>query len=113
MRRLLPALLTLALVAPAVLADDAPKSSEAFKKLEKEFLAKIRSAKRDDVKGILAEYAPRFLEFAEKNAKAPSGLDAAIYVLRMSRMNTGKETPAAKALALIEKNYVGSEKMAS
>jgi thiol-disulfide isomerase/thioredoxin len=114
MRRLIPGLLALAVIVPAVLAEEAPKPDEVFKKLEKEFLAKARAAKsQPELDKILAQYAPRFLDFAQKHPKDSTGFRAAVYVLRMTEGDSAKDSPGAKALALLEKEHLKNPQMGS
>jgi thiol-disulfide isomerase/thioredoxin len=126
MYRLIAGVLLLALTGLVVRADDKPgkedkpakdkpvvKEDKDFKALEKEFLDKIRSAKPAERKKVLESYSPRFLAFAEKNPKDASAFDALIYVLRMSAGTITKDSPAAKAQAILEKDHIKHKNIGS
>jgi thiol-disulfide isomerase/thioredoxin len=95
MRFLATGLLVLGLAAPALRADDKPaKPSEAFEALKKEF----------DESDKKPEFAPRFLEFAEKNPMDSSAFDALVLALRISGPDD-KEGVWAKAMEAVRANY--------
>jgi len=118
MYRLFVGALVLALVVvtattkTAVAREDS-KATEAFKELEKEFLTKIRTVAAADRADLLKEYAKKFLEHAEKNAKDPSAFDAYIYILRMTRSSTDADDPGAKAMKALKQGHTKSPKILS
>jgi thiol-disulfide isomerase/thioredoxin len=134
MRRLLTGLLLLALAAPALRADDKPtKAAEEFQALKKEYDT-ARKKFLDEIKGLQkkfkdaknaderkdiekkfqelvaeppeSKFAPRFVEFAEKNTKDATAIDA----LRLALQNSGgpkaKGGVWEKSVAVIGKDLV-------
>jgi hypothetical protein len=59
------------------------------------------------------KFAPRFIELAEKNAKDPVALDALVWVLTNTSASgpANKGSPRAKAIALVSRNHVKSDKL--
>ena len=63
-------------------------------------------------KSPLAKFAPRFLELAEKNPKDPVASDALVWVLNnTSEPVGGKDRPRAKAIALLLRDHIRSDKL--
>jgi hypothetical protein len=56
--------------------------------------------------------APKFLELAEKNPKDPAAVDALVWVVTNTYGN-GKDSPRAKAVAILRRDHVRSDKMGS
>ncbi len=54
--------------------------------------------------GPIVKFAPRFLDFAEKNSGDPAGVDALDLVLR-NELNVGR-WPDARAIAVLRKEYL-------
>lgn len=113
MHRILTGLLAFALLAVPASAQEKP--AEALDKIKKELdeeLKKNMVDSLDAARPILNKYAGRFLDLAEKNSKDPAALDALILVLRCSAGNMGKDTPGAKAVAVMIRDHVKSEAIA-
>jgi thiol-disulfide isomerase/thioredoxin len=135
MRQLLTGLVVLALAVPVVRAEvKTSKESAGLAALMKEFqeaqaafqkqlpeaikaaqgatTAEEKQAAQKKLVELLRnnpapKYAARFLEFAEKNAKDPSAVDALGLVLQLGAAG-GKDSPHARALAVLQKDYVKS-----
>jgi thiol-disulfide isomerase/thioredoxin len=103
MYRLLAGLCVLSLATFAVAQDKAPtpkKAAAEFKKLEAEFMTKIRAARTPAAqKELFTTYAPKFLKFAEDNKGTPAAIDALSFPLRMGAPHD------AKAVAALSKDY--------
>src|SRR5262249_52697467 len=94
--------------------DDAMKAfQDAYQK------AKTQAEKNKVVKEKYpnpAKLAPKFLELAEKNPKDPVAVDALVRVVTNVRVvgtsnGGGKDNPRAKALAILLRDHVQSDKM--
>jgi hypothetical protein len=58
------------------------------------------------------KFAPKFLELAEKNPKDPVAVDALIWVATNHMRGTGgKDSPLARALALLARDHIASDKL--
>jgi hypothetical protein len=57
------------------------------------------------------KFAPRFLELAEKNPKDPAAVDALVWVASNVRQR-GANSPRAKALEILGRDHLGSDKVA-
>jgi hypothetical protein len=131
MTRTLAGTLVLLALMPAARALDEPKKpptpAEQVRALQREyneqqqaFQKAIREAKtQEDRNKVFQEkyprpdkFAPRFLEVAEKNPRDPAALDALVWVCRFAPRQGGKDNPAAKALQLLGKDHIKSEKLA-
>jgi hypothetical protein len=132
MCRTVGAVLALLLVLPAARADDKPKDKpltpqEQYKALLKEQQDAMKAYQDAFQKATTAEEkrkvreemypkpekaAPKFLELAEKNPKAAVAVDALVWVVTNVRGGPGGEdSPRAKAVAILLKEHVQSEKM--
>jgi hypothetical protein len=129
MRRTVGGALTLLVLLPAARALDEAKPpgtpAEQYKALVKEYqgasvaaMKAIREAKTpaDRQKAIQErpspeKFAPRFLALAEKHPKDPAALDALVWVVTNSRA-TAKDGPRAKALAVLVRDHLKSDKLA-
>jgi len=138
MRRIIAGVVVLALAWPALADDDKPKDkpkepdkktpAEQYQALVKEFtdarqvfIKEYREAKtQEDRQKVLKEkqpqpdkYAGKFIELADANPKDAVAIDAIAWVL----MNTfsfepsNKDSPRAKAVALISRDHLQSEKL--
>jgi thiol-disulfide isomerase/thioredoxin len=135
MRRLWIGCLVVGLAVPALRAEDgatAVKESAAYAALKKEYdeaqkkFTKVRAEaikavqsaetpqEREAAQKKLQEtaaanpgvaFAPRFLEFAEKNPQDPSAVAALVLVLRANPARAGNAT-SAKVLELLQKDHV-------
>jgi thiol-disulfide isomerase/thioredoxin len=124
--------LALLLALPALAADDKPKDKpttpqEQYQALLKEqqdamnaFSQAYQKAKTEEERNKIIEekypkpekLAPKFLELAEKNPKDPVALQALTWVVTNDRGGaSGKDSPRAKAVAILLKDYVQSDKM--
>ncbi len=132
MRRLVLWIVPLLAFAPALLAAEPPKDKdkadqpatpaeqlqaiqkelqkvgqEAQKKFTEAKTAEEKQKIRGDYQKKLKEYAPHFLEIAEKNPKDEVALEALGFAL-----NIGQGTPAAdKAIDLLLKNHIESKRL--
>jgi hypothetical protein len=122
--------LVLLLALPAARADDAPRGKpvrpqDQYKALLKEhqdavaaYQEALRQAKTEEERGkVLREkyprpekLSPRFLELAEKNPRDPVALDALVWVVTNDRAG-GEDSPRTKAVAILLKDHVRSEKL--
>lgn len=117
---------------PALRASDKPEKqtpAQQYQALVKEyetayqeFREALKKAKtREDQQKVVQEkfpqptkYAPRFLELAEKNPKDPVALDALVWVVQnVQTMKSEPDSPRGKAMKILLRDHVGSEKMAS
>jgi hypothetical protein len=132
MCRTVGGVLVLLLALPAAWADDKPKDKpttpqEQYQALLKEhqdamqaFEKEVMKAKTDEerVKVIQDKYpkpdnlAAKLLELAEKNAKDPVAFEALSWILTNDRNTGGKGGPADKAVALLLRDYLQSDKLA-
>jgi len=123
-------ILVLLLALPALGDQDQPKDKpmtpeEQYKALLKEqsdarkaFQDAYQQAKTQDEKNkvIQEKYpkpeklAPKFLELAEKNPKDPVAVDALVWLVT-NNTGGGKDGPRAKALAIMLRDHVQSDKM--
>src|SRR5262249_38072866 len=89
---------------------DAMKAyQEAFQKAP---TAEEKRKVREEMYPTPQKAAPKFLELAEKYPKDPAALDALVWVVRNDRSAGGKDSPRAKALAILLKDHVQSDKLA-
>lgn len=122
MSRLLVGCLVLTLAAVAVRGDDKdpakdkPKekasAAAAYKSLMQETVKAFREAETPAEKTkVLDKYSPRFVAFAEKNAKDPVALQALLTVVMMPSTG-GKDSPKSKAIELLKKDHATSKEIA-
>jgi hypothetical protein len=139
MRRTVGGVLLLLLVLPALRAEDKPKDkpkdklpeqattpAERLKALRQEynttqqtFFKEYQTAKTDEERQKLfqekypqpAKYAPRFLELAEKNPKDPAAVEALVWIVSNGQAMGGKDNPRAKALAILGRDHLASDKI--
>jgi AhpC/TSA family len=131
MHRIVGGFLLLLLALPALRAADDPKDKPAtpaeqyqallkdFSKAQQEFFKGYSEAAAEDKPKLLKEkypdFGPKFLELAEKNSKDPVALDALIWVASNPRNRFSslgqKDESAAKALDLLLKNHLESDKL--
>jgi hypothetical protein len=112
--------------APAEPQDKPATPAEQYQALLKEyhdaaeaFSNAYAAAKTDEErKKVVAEKAPwdrfasRFLELAEKNPKDPVAVDALAWVVtNTSDLGAGRASPRAKAIALLLRDHVPSDKL--
>jgi hypothetical protein len=113
-------------VLPALQARDNPEKQtpdqqyqalvKEFDTAQKEFQTALKEAKTpQEQQKVFQEkaprpdkFAPRFLELAEKHPKDPAAVDALIWVVSHGRGN-----PRTKAITILLRDHVQSEKMAS
>jgi hypothetical protein len=115
------------LVAEDKSKDKTATPAEQYKALEKEFqdAAQVFSkayseAKTDEQrKKVVAEkspwdkFPPRFLELAERNPKDPVAVDALVWVLNSTSESVGgKDSPRARAIALLLRDHIQNDKLA-
>jgi hypothetical protein len=106
MSRTVGVVLVLLLALPALADDDKPKDKP--KTPEEQYKALLQE------KGDPAKEAPKFLELAEKNPKDAVAVDALAWVLSHTPGLQGdKDSPRAKAAALLLRDHVQSDKLAS
>src|SRR5258708_3056816 len=113
MRRLFAGLIVVAVFPFALPADEAAdnKAAVAFRALQEEHEGKPDAAKTaEDRKEVHRQFAVRYLQFAEKNAKASVAFFALVQCVEISR---DKDGPATKALAILEKDHAGNKAMRS
>jgi peroxiredoxin len=104
-------LLVLALAAVLARAQEKP-ARESFQDLQRDFLTKVREVKTPQArKELYAKYAARFLAFAEKNPRDPAAVNALSMVVQMSSGNLAGNTLAGKALAILRKDHLKSDKV--
>jgi len=105
MRQFLAGLVVVVLTASVAVGDEAPKTpAQQFNELRTELFKELPKTK--DRAALFAKFSPRFLAFAEKNSKDATAIDALSLVLQMAHNGKiAKGSPAAKALALLEKDY--------
>ena len=131
MSRTVGGVLALLLALPALAADDKPKDKptpeEQYKALLKEqqdatlaYQAAFRKAAtaeekrkvREELSASQEKAATKFLELAEKNPKDPAAVDALVWIALSTNGGAGgKDGPRARALALLGKEYVQSDKL--
>jgi hypothetical protein len=106
---------------------DTPTPVQRYEALEKEY----QTAKEDFLKAVKeaktaqeqqkvyrdkypqpAKFAPRFLKLAEQNPKAPVAVDALIWVVSNAPGGGGAENPQKKAVKILLRDHIQSEKMA-
>jgi hypothetical protein len=125
-------ILVLLLAVPALADKDQPRNkpttpAEQYKALLKEyqdaqeaFQKAYEAAKTDAEREKVFEdkypqpekFTPRFLELAEKNPRDAVAVDALVWVVTNSFGRTaGKDSPQARALALLGRDYIASEKL--
>jgi hypothetical protein len=134
MSRTVGGILVLLLALPAAWADDKPKDKpmtpeEQYKALLKDYQDAMTAfqeaypkAKTQEERNKVFEekyprpekFAPKFVELAEQNPKDPVAVDALSWVVMNDRGGPGgKDSPRNKALALLGKEYVQSDKLAN
>jgi hypothetical protein len=138
MRRIVAGVVVLLLAWPVLADDDKPNDKskrpakqtpaqqyqalvEEFDDAQQAFLKYYEEAKTQEERLKVQKekrpqpdkFAPRFIELAEKNAKDPVALDALVWVLTNTSASgpANKDSPRAKAIALVSRNYVKSDKL--
>jgi hypothetical protein len=131
MRRTVGGVLVLLLALPVALADDKPRDKpatpqEQYKALLKQhqdamqaFGQEYEKAKTDEERAKVYKekypkpdkLAARFLELAEKNPKDPVAFEALSWILTNDRNTGGKDGPADKAVALLLRDHLQSDKL--
>ena len=136
MYRIVGGLLVLVLVLPAFSGEQGkdkakdqgqpPTPAEQFKALEKEFQDAMQAfqkdyaaAKTDDERQKIVQekypqpdkFAPKFLALAEENPKDAAALDALLWVVTRSFGSGAKDNPRSKALVILARDYLQSEKL--
>jgi hypothetical protein len=138
MRRIVAGVVVLLLAWPLLAADDKPNDKskkpgkqtpaqqyqalvEEFDDAQQAFLKYYEEAKTQEEKLKVQKekrpqpdkFAPKFIELAEKNAKDPAALDALVWVLTNTAASgpANKGSPRAKAIALVSRNHVKSDKL--
>jgi thiol-disulfide isomerase/thioredoxin len=109
MQRLMAGVVVLLLAGGVALGEGAKTVNELRDELIKEF----RAAKAPkEQKEVMAKYAPRFLELAQKNAKDASAFDALVWVVQLSGdAKLDKDAPITKALAILEKDFAKDKRV--
>jgi hypothetical protein len=133
MNRIAGGVLLLALALPAP-AQDKPKDKDGkeaspaqqYQALDKEFkdsmnawMKTYQATKTNEEKQKLFssypqadKFAPKFLALAEKHPKDPAAVDALVWVASNTQ-GAGPNAPNAKALAILERDHVQSDKIAA
>jgi hypothetical protein len=138
MQRIVAGVVVLLLAWPALADDDKPTDKskkpdkqtpaqqyqalvEEFHDAQQAFLKHYEEAKtREERLKVQKEkrsqpdkFAPKFIELAEKNARDPVALDALVWVLTNTYASgpAKKDSPRAKAIALVSRNHVKSDKL--
>jgi hypothetical protein len=127
MNRILSGLVLLLVAAvPADAQDTPPTPAKQYQALTKEFSTSAGAfwradsdQERNDIVARIGTLPPKFLQLAENNPKDPIALDALVEVVSQEYwLNThtshpgwGKESPQAKAIALILRDHLNSEKL--
>jgi hypothetical protein len=94
------------------LLDEYQNARQAFSKAYKEAKTDEERQKIVQEKYPQADkFAPRFLELAEKHPGEPAAVDALVWVVT-NDYDSGKDTPRAKALAILLREHTQSEKLA-
>jgi hypothetical protein len=119
---------------PALRAGDKPETptpAQQYQALDKEFrkammeeypkaLAKAKTS--EERQKVIQEkfpwpeqFAPRFLELAEKNPTDPAAVDALIWIVTRGRMNRDQQSKSirSKAFQILLRDHVQNEKMAA
>jgi hypothetical protein len=104
---------------PATPAEQYKSLLREYTDAQREFFKAYAEAKTPDEKQKLFQeklpradkFAPRFLELAEKNPKDPAAVDALVWVAN-NVQQPGANTPRAKALELLVRDHVDSDKTA-
>jgi thiol-disulfide isomerase/thioredoxin len=116
MRRMIPGLLVLALAAVLARGGEDRKVEKSpalvFKQLSEEMLEEANKAKsREELAKTLKKYSLKVLALAQKNRKEPFAFDALALCLRMSLGEAPKDSPAAKALALLRQDHARDKRI--
>jgi hypothetical protein len=133
MNRIVTGILIFLLAAPGLPAEDKPKDkpstpAEQYKALDaeyrvaqKEFQDAMRKAKtQEERQKVFQEkapkpdkLAPRFLELAEKYPKDAAAVDALVWVVNQTLpFGQTKDSPRIRALEILVRDHIGSEKLA-
>jgi hypothetical protein len=126
MYRIVGVVLLLLPALPVAGAEDKPKDKPAdqYQALIKQYQDEMNAFReayqaaktQEERQKAFAKYpqpdklAPKFLDLAEKNPKDPAALDALLWVVTNVRAQ-GKDSPKAKALAVLSKDWVESPKI--
>jgi hypothetical protein len=133
MYRIVGGVLVLVLVIPALRAEDKPKEkpatpAEQYKALLAEhqkalqvYMDAVKKAKTPEERNKVYQekypkadkLAPKFLALAEKNPKDSIAVDALIWVMNNSFGPRGKNDLRTKAVAILVRDHVQSDKLAS
>lgn len=122
--------LGLLLVLPALPArgkPETPTPAQHYRALEREYetadmefrkaITKLKTneerRKFIQEKNLSDQFSPRFLELAEKNPKDPAAVDALIWIVVHPGLKRGPQSPLGKAVQVLLRNHVQSEKMAT
>jgi hypothetical protein len=132
MKGIAAGVLGLVLAGPALWAEDKPKGqagtpaaqyqamAKEFEDAQKAFMKNYQAAKTNEERQKLIQekypdpekLAPRFMELAEKNPKDPAAVDALVWVVTHVRQaGGGKENPRARALAILRRDYLTSDRV--
>jgi len=129
MKRIVGGVLVLFLTVPMLPAEDKakPTPEQQYKALVKEYQDGITAyqqavgkAKTNEERQKAfrekypqpAKFAPKFLALAEKHPKDPVAVDALVWVATNSFGLPGKDSPQAKAFAILQRDHVTSPKLA-
>jgi hypothetical protein len=115
MRQLLMAVALAAVAGVVGYADEDKKEEKkdaGFPELRKEFMAKYTGAKgdKDAQMSAFKQYAPKFLELAEKSGK--DGFDALVFGINIGSMGASPEVKT-RAIALLKKDHLENPKLVS
>jgi thiol-disulfide isomerase/thioredoxin len=106
--------MALALVAVAGLVgfaeDKGEKKEEApkFTEMRAEFLKKFQGADNAEAKtAALKEYGPKFLEYAQKNAKEKDAFGAVMFAIQIGAMSKNDQVQK-QAVGLLKKDHLGN-----
>jgi hypothetical protein len=93
-----------------------------YSEAQQAFFKEYQAAKDEDKPKLLEEkyfkaaeqFAIKFLELAEKNPKDPVAVDALVWVVtNQNDRSSAKDSPRAKAMAILIRDHVTSEKIGS
>jgi hypothetical protein len=134
MHRIVGGVLALLLALPGARAGDEPKGKpdkpatpqEQYRALVKEYQDQLegfskayQAAKTQEERNKIFQekypqpdkFAPKFLALAEKNPKDPAAVEALVWVVNNTGGMPGKDSPHAKALDLLLREHVASDKI--
>ena len=138
MLRIVAGLIVLLLALPAPADDDKPKDkdkpndkpmtpAEQYKALDKEYNDAMQAFQKaygeaktnEDRQKLLTDkypqpdkFAPKFLKLAEEHPKDAAALDALVWIVTHTFGPAGgKDSPRAKAVAMLTRDHIGSDKL--